>query len=102
MIHYPAIDLRHGRVVRLSQGNAARETVYSPMIRGAGLDVRGCRVRRGSMWSDLDRAFGDGDNLKVVASIVEARGPRCGSRRVADSARLPRSSPPSRRGRRAS
>ena len=29
MILYPAIDLRRGRVVRLSQGNAARETVYS-------------------------------------------------------------------------
>ena len=29
MILYPAIDLRRSRVVRLSQGNAAKETVYS-------------------------------------------------------------------------
>lgn len=25
---FPAIDLRHGKVVRLTQGEAGRETVY--------------------------------------------------------------------------
>jgi phosphoribosylformimino-5-aminoimidazole carboxamide ribotide isomerase len=73
MILYPAIDLRHGRVVRLSQGNAARETVYShdPVAQASTF------VAAGASWLhvvDLDRAFGDGDNLKVVASIVEALG----------------------------
>ena len=73
MILYPAIDLRHGRVVRLSQGNAARETVYShdPVAHASTF------VAAGASWLhvvDLDRAFGDGDNLKVVASIVEALG----------------------------
>jgi len=73
MILYPAIDLRRGRVVRLSQGNAARETVYShdPVAQASTF------VADGAEWLhvvDLDRAFGDGDNLKVVASIIEALG----------------------------
>ena len=73
MILYPAIDLRRGRVVRLSQGNAARETVYShdPVAQASAF------VADGAAWLhvvDLDRAFGDGDNLKVVAAIIEALG----------------------------
>ncbi len=73
MILYPAIDLRRGRVVRLSQGNAAKETVYShdPLAQAETF------VADGATWLhvvDLDRAFGDGDNLKVVAAIVEALG----------------------------
>lgn len=73
MILFPAIDLRRGRVVRLSQGNAARETVYShdPVAQAEMF------VADGATWLhvvDLDRAFGDGDNLKVVASIVAALG----------------------------
>ncbi len=74
MILYPAIDLRRGRVVRLSQGNAARETVYShdPLAQARSF------VTEGATWLhvvDLDRAFGDGDNLKVMASLVSALGP---------------------------
>ena len=74
MILYPAIDLRRGRVVRLSQGNAARETVYShdPLAQARTF------VTEGATWLhlvDLDRAFGDGDNLKVMASLVAALGP---------------------------
>lgn len=74
MILYPAIDLRRGRVVRLSQGNAARETVYSrdPVAQAQAF------VAEGATWLhvvDLDRAFGDGDNLRVMASIVAALGP---------------------------
>jgi len=73
VILYPAIDLRHGRVVRLSQGNAARETVYShdPVAQASTF------VADGATWLhvvDLDRAFGDGDNLRVMASIVAALG----------------------------
>lgn len=74
MILFPAIDLRRGRVVRLSQGNAARETVYSrdPVAQAQAF------VAEGATWLhfvDLDRAFGDGDNLRVMASIVAALGP---------------------------
>ncbi len=73
MILYPAIDLRRSRVVRLAQGNAAKETVYShdPVAQAQAF------VAEGATWLhvvDLDRAFGDGDNLKVVATIVEALG----------------------------
>ncbi len=74
MIVLPAIDLRHGRVVRLSQGNAARETVYSHDPRAQAQVF----VADGATWLhivDLDRAFGDGDNLRIIASIVEAVGP---------------------------
>jgi phosphoribosylformimino-5-aminoimidazole carboxamide ribotide isomerase len=75
MIVYPAIDLRRGRVVRLSQGSAARETVYShdPVAQAAVF------VAAGASWLhvvDLDRAFGDGDNLKVIGSLIQALGPK--------------------------
>ena len=66
---YPAIDIRHGRVVRLSQGEATRQTVY-------GEDPVAVAERfadEGAEWIhvvDLDRAFGDGHNLAVVRRIV--------------------------------
>jgi len=74
VILYPAIDLRRGRVVRLTQGSAAKETVYShdPVAQAQAF------VADGASWLhvvDLDRAFGDGDNLRVMASIVAAQGP---------------------------
>lgn len=74
MILYPAIDLRRGRVVRLSQGSAARETVYSddPVAQAAAF------VAAGATWLhvvDLDRAFGDGDNLAVMAGLAGAMSP---------------------------
>ncbi len=66
---YPAIDIRSGRVVRLSQGEATRQTVY-------GTDPAAVAERfadQGARWIhvvDLDRAFGDGDNEATVRSIV--------------------------------
>src|SRR5262245_49285891 len=58
----PAIDIRHGRVVRLSQGEATRQTVYGddPVV------VAERFADEGAEWIhvvDLDRAFGDGENL---------------------------------------
>lgn len=72
---YPAIDLRHGRVVRLSQGEADRETVYEhdPVA------VAERFAAAGAAWVhvvDLDRAFGEGDNSDCVAAIVRAVGAR--------------------------
>jgi phosphoribosylformimino-5-aminoimidazole carboxamide ribotide isomerase len=70
---FPAIDIRHGRVVRLSQGEATRQTVY-------GEDPVAVAVRfadQGARWIhvvDLDRAFGDGENLGLVRRIVAAVG----------------------------
>ncbi len=87
---YPAIDLRGGRVVRLSQGDYAAETVYDddPMAVALGFaDV-------GATWVhvvDLDAArTGDPVNRSVVADIAGALAGRCrlqtggGVRRLAD------------------
>ena len=74
---YPAIDIRSGQVVRLTQGEAGRETVY-------GHDPVAVAERfaeQGATWIhvvDLDRAFGSGDNIAVVRRIVAAVGPRLG------------------------
>jgi phosphoribosylformimino-5-aminoimidazole carboxamide ribotide isomerase len=67
---YPAIDIRIGRVVRLSQGESTRQTVYGtdPAAVAEGFADRGAR------WIhvvDLDRAFGDGDNEETVRRILE-------------------------------
>jgi phosphoribosylformimino-5-aminoimidazole carboxamide ribotide isomerase len=72
---FPAIDIRHGRVVRLSQGEATRQTVY-------GEDPVAVAERftdQGAAWIhvvDLDRAFGDGENLALVRRIVALVGER--------------------------
>jgi phosphoribosylformimino-5-aminoimidazole carboxamide ribotide isomerase len=71
----PAIDIRTGRVVRLSQGERARQTVY-------GDDPVAVAERfadEGARWIhvvDLDRAFGSGDNLAVVGRIAGRMGSR--------------------------
>ncbi len=71
---YPAIDLRAGRVVRLAQGDPARQTVYG--------DDPAATARRwqsaGARWLhvvNLDGAFGGADdaaraNLDALAGIV--------------------------------
>lgn len=70
---FPAIDLRGGRVVRLAQGEATRQTNY-------GLDPArqaGAFVAQGARWLhlvDLDRAFGTGDNDAAIAAILETVG----------------------------
>lgn len=69
---YPAIDLRGGRCVRLSQGDFARETVYGddPVAQAVAF------AEAGSEWIhvvDLDAArTGEPVNRPVVAAIVEA------------------------------
>lgn len=67
---FPAIDIRGGRVVRLSQGEADREKAYSsdPVAQAEQF------VADGARWIhvvDLDRAFGTGDNLAILRSIVQ-------------------------------
>jgi phosphoribosylformimino-5-aminoimidazole carboxamide ribotide isomerase len=87
---YPAIDLRDGRVVRLTKGDYADETVYGddPVAVAAGF------VEEGATWVhvvDLDAArTGDPVNREVVARIASALAGRCrvqmggGVRTVAD------------------
>lgn len=67
---FPAIDIRAGRVVRLSQGEAGRETAYStdPVAQAEAF------IAEGAQWLhvvDLDRAFGTGENLAILRSIVQ-------------------------------
>lgn len=72
---YPAIDLRRGQVVRLSQGDDARTTVYDtdPVAQAERF------ADAGAVWLhvvDLDRAFGDGDSSAVVRAITARVGAR--------------------------
>lgn len=69
----PAIDIRNGRVVRLNQGERARQTVYGE----DPVAVAEHFVEQGARWIhvvDLDRAFDSGDNLAVVRSIAQRVG----------------------------
>jgi phosphoribosylformimino-5-aminoimidazole carboxamide ribotide isomerase len=71
----PAIDLRRGRVVRLSQGEADRETVYGD----DPLAVAERFAAEGAAWIhlvDLDRAFGEGDNAALVGRVIAGLGDR--------------------------
>ena len=55
---FPAIDLRGGRVVRLAQGDPARQTVYADDPRTAAERWKA----EGAEWAhvvNLDGAFGD-------------------------------------------
>lgn len=69
MIVYPAIDLRRGQVVRLAQGDFAREQAYDqdPLGRASSF------IAAGAQWLhvvDLDAAKGDGDNRAVIEAIA--------------------------------
>jgi phosphoribosylformimino-5-aminoimidazole carboxamide ribotide isomerase len=72
---FPSIDIRSGRVVRLSQGEATRQTVYGD----DPVAVAERFVQQGASWIhvvDLDRALGTGDNLSAVAQIANRVGSR--------------------------
>jgi phosphoribosylformimino-5-aminoimidazole carboxamide ribotide isomerase len=66
---FPAIDIRSGRVVRLSQGEATRQTVYGDDPAA----VADAFAEAGARWIhvvDLDRAFGSGENESSLRRIV--------------------------------
>ncbi len=69
---FPAIDLRHGKVVRLTQGEAGRETVYGEDPVRQALDF----ASQGAKWLhvvNLDGAFGEASpNMAVVREICRA------------------------------
>jgi phosphoribosylformimino-5-aminoimidazole carboxamide ribotide isomerase len=70
---YPAIDIRSGRVVRLSQGDLSSATVYD----ADPVAMAELFVWQGAKWLhivDLDRAFGDGENSIVIDRIVQRVG----------------------------
>ena len=69
MIVFPAIDVRAGRVVRLSQGDFDRETIYGH----SPADVAESFVVAGAEWVhlvDLDAARGDGSNHAAISSVA--------------------------------
>jgi phosphoribosylformimino-5-aminoimidazole carboxamide ribotide isomerase len=71
----PAIDIRSGRVVRLSQGEQTRQTVYGD----DPIAVAERFVHEGARWIhvvDLDRAFGSGSNSDLVRTLVHRVGSR--------------------------
>ncbi len=72
MILYPAIDLKGGRVVRLEQGRAEAETVYSADPSSPAADF----LKAGAEWVhvvDLDGAFtGEQANAAAVETILES------------------------------
>ena len=75
MLLFPAIDLRRGRVVRLSQGEAHPETVYGD----DPLAIAERFAAEGAAWIhlvDLDRAFGEGDNAALVGRVIAGLGDR--------------------------
>jgi phosphoribosylformimino-5-aminoimidazole carboxamide ribotide isomerase len=71
MTIFPAIDLKGGRCVRLTQGRADRETVYATDPRGVAAEFKAA----GSRWIhvvDLDGAFeGEPRNLAAVEAILQ-------------------------------
>ena len=91
---YPAIDLRAGRVVRLTKGDYDAETVYGDDPVAVAVSF----AEAGAPWIhvvDLDAArSGDPVNRRVVAAIAAALGGRArlqtggGVRRIADAEAL--------------
>ena len=71
---YPAVDIRDGRAVRLTQGRADAETVYDEDPVAAAVAF----AEAGAEWLhvvDLDAAFtGEPRNRHLIADIVEATG----------------------------
>ena len=71
---YPAVDIRGGRAVRLTQGRADAETVYDSDPVAAAVAF----AEAGAQWLhvvDLDAAFdGDPRNRHLIADIVTATG----------------------------
>ncbi|MDF9833730.1 phosphoribosylformimino-5-aminoimidazole carboxamide ribotide isomerase [Ereboglobus sp. PH5-5] len=72
MTIYPAIDIKGGRCVRLTQGRADQQTIYSENPAEIAAQFKAA----GSGWVhvvDLDGAFsGESQNLAVVREIVAA------------------------------
>jgi phosphoribosylformimino-5-aminoimidazole carboxamide ribotide isomerase len=71
----PAIDVRNGRVVRLSQGESARQTVYSD----DPISIAEQFMAQGAEWLhvvDLDRAFGQGENTELIRDLIRIAGRR--------------------------
>jgi imidazole glycerol-phosphate synthase subunit HisF len=65
----PAIDLRHGRAVRLQQGDAARETVYAEDPVALVAFYKDAGARRVHV-VDLDAAFGEAPQRALIEKMA--------------------------------
>ncbi|RSX55675.1 bifunctional HisA/TrpF protein [Bifidobacterium dolichotidis] len=68
----PAVDVRDGKAVRLTQGKSGSETDY-----GSPLEAARTWVELGAEWIhlvDLDAAFGTGNNRPLLRTIVKELG----------------------------
>ena len=66
----PAIDVKDGRAVRLTQGELSRESNY-----GSPLDAARDFVEKGASWIhlvDLDSAFGIGSNFELIQELISS------------------------------
>lgn len=70
---FPAIDLRHGRVVRLEEGRDDRRTEYGddPVAVAKSFVDAGAQAIH---LVDLDAAFRDGDNRALIRDVIQAVG----------------------------
>jgi phosphoribosyl isomerase A len=68
VIVIPAIDIRHGRAVRLLRGDPKDETVYAPDPAALATKFQEEGARRLHV-VDLDAALGEGDNRGVIETI---------------------------------
>jgi phosphoribosylformimino-5-aminoimidazole carboxamide ribotide isomerase len=72
MIVIPAVDLRKGKCVQLTQGKAGTEKYYGDPVEVAkGWEAKGAHLLH---LIDIDAAFGEGDNLGIVKEIRKAVG----------------------------
>ena len=72
MIIFPAIDLRGGKCVRLSQGDFDKETVYSDDVQATALKWQSCGAKFLHV-VDLDGArAGSPQNLDAIKKILDA------------------------------
>ncbi len=72
----PAIDLRHGEVVRLKQGEDARRTVYETDPRPVFERYAASGARRIHL-VDLDAAFGEAPQRELLAELCQMAQGRC-------------------------
>ncbi len=66
----PAVDLKGGQAVRLSEGDPSRKTLYGdPLEAALRWQREGARLLH---LVDLDRALGTGENREAIQRIAEA------------------------------
>ena len=65
----PALDLRHGQVVRLRQGDDARRTVYDRDPRATLVEFAAAGVRRAHL-VDLDAALGEAPQRPLLETLL--------------------------------